>query len=713
MKKNILLVLITVLVGTTAIGQIDRSKPPKPQPNPEININIPEVVEMNNGMKLIVVENHKLPKVTFQLFVDYPTIPEGDKAGLSDIFGELLGSGTESLSKDEFDAKVDYMGATLTTSASGIYASSLTKHTPKLLDLMKQVVLQPAFPEDEFDRIIKQNISAIASEESDPSAMASNVSGVVNYGKNHPYGEIVTEKSLESITLSDVKNHYQTYFRPNYAYMIVVGDITPEEAKNMVEEHFNEWEVGEDLSQEEFAIPTNEGNNVYFVDKPGAVQSQISITHTLDLPPGHQDEIKLKMLNQILGGGSFSARLMSNLREDKAYTYGCYSRISSDELCGSFTAGGSFRNEVTDSAIVEIMSEIAKIAANDVEDEELELAKSSMTGSFARSLENPQTVARFALNTAKYDLESDYYTKYLTQLEAISKEDLREVAKKYLRPENLNIVVVGNSEIAEKLEKFDTNNGIERRDAYGEEVLMLKAAPDDVTVQSIIQKYMYKICSVESVKDYNKFMKKFGYLEMQYSAEMTMQGTTAKIILTQYKGKPNMTASKMKIEAPGQSMIAQKEWFNGEEGGTYIMMQGVTKYEGEELEAKKTATFPFDQFHYIENDKLKIELLGVDELDGVEVFKLKITEEGSEKITHEYYSVESGWLVKQETFDTDDEGNSVTSVIMYGDYKEVKKGLMLPYSMTIVSNGQKIEATLDYAEMGKKPKSPAFDGDFK
>lgn len=710
MKKRIIIALSAVLLGVSSFGQLDRSVPPTPQPNPEIMINIPDVITADNGMKVIIVENHKLPKVSFQLFVDYPIMNEGDKAGISGIFGEMLGSGTKANPKDQFDSKVDYMGANISTNARGFFATSLKKHTPKLLALLSEVVLQPAFPEDEFDRIIKQTISGLASEKTDPNAMAGNVSSVVKYGKNHPYGEITTEETLGNITLDDIKAHYKKYFIPNEAYLVIVGDVTQEEAKGYVNDYFGAWKKGEDLKQDAFDYPKYSGNNVYFVDKPGAVQSQISITHTVDLAPGHEDLVKLRVLNQILGGGSFSARLMSNLREDKAYTYGCYSSISADELIGSFSAGGSFRNEVTDSAIVQIMYEIGRISSDLVTDKELSLVKSSMTGSFARSLESPQTMANFALNTVRYGLPKDYYATYLTRLEKVTKEDLLAMAKKYLRPENLSIVVVGNAEIAEKLEQFDTSGGMEFRNSYGDEAVQLKAVPEGVTIQSVIDTYLTKSFMVGSKDELAGAVANVGFIQKTYKSYIEAFG--AEMFMTSYAAGPNKTASIVKVNSAQGNMIAQKEWFNGTEGGTFVMGAGKAKYEGEDLEAKKESTFPMSQYHYFTNDKYKVELLGIDEVDGKEYYKVKVGRAGEDDFGYEYYSVESGWLEMEETFATDEEGNSVTAIIKYSDFKEVKKGMILPHKMTMDNNGQVLEMELSSAMVKKKAKTTAFDGQF-
>jgi zinc protease len=663
-----------------------------------------------NGLKVIVVENHKLPKVSFNLYVDYPIMKEGDKAGMGDIFGQLLSSGTTNTPKDDFDAKIDYIGATVSTNARGFFASSLKKHTPKMLTLLGEMVISPAFPQDEFDRIIKQSVSALASEKSNPDAMASNVANVVNYGADHPYGEVTTEATLANITLEDIKSHYSKYFIPNQAYLVIVGDLTQEEAKSYVEKYFGSWKKGDESKTEAFSSPSSKGNNVYFVDKPGAVQSSIKITHNIDLKPGHEDLIRLKVLNQILGGGSFSARLMSNLREDKAYTYGCYSSFSPDLIKGEFTAGGNFRNEVTDSAIVQIIAEIEKIANNPVTDTELELVKNSMTGAFARSLERPETMARFALNTVRYNLTKDYYAKYLKAIESVTKDDLLTVAKKYIRSNNLNIVVVGNEEVAEKLSVFDNNGGLEFKTAEGKEQIKLKAVAEGVTAESIIRTYLYKSLSAEDKAEFDKKMSKIGYIMKVQKGFMAAMN--ADLIMTTYAGTPNKTAMTIKANMGTGLMTVQKEYFNGETGGTFQMGAGKTSYEGDKLEEKKNGKFLFSQKHYFTDDNYTIDLMGIDEVEGKEHYKMKISKKDEEDFSLEYYSVETGWLVMEESFSTDDEGNASTIKVIYKEYYDVKKGVMMPKKMIVDQMGQQLEFEVQEVIIKKKPKSTAFDGVF-
>ncbi len=703
--KNLISLLSVFVFTITATAQLDRSVPPKAQPNPEIKIEIPEVIELDNGLRVIAVENHKLPIVSFQLFVDYPISSEGKNTGIGDMMGELLSSGTSETSKDDFDNKIDFMGASFFTTSRGFFASSLRKHTENLLSLLTQVVKAPAFPQDEFDRIKKSHLTDVKGARNNPQTMSRNVVSVVNYGAEHPYGEVTTEKTIESIDLEEIKEYYGSNFLPNNAYLVIVGDLTQDEAKVYAEQYFGDWASGTVDRQESFEVAKSKGNQVYFVDKPGAVQSVISVTHNVELKPGHEDVITLRIMNNILGGGSFSARLMANLREDKAYTYGCYSRIGSDRLIGQFSAGGSFRNEVTDSAIVQIMEEITRISKELVTDEELDLMKKSMTGAFARGLEDPETVARFALNTVRYNLPRNYYSDYLKNLEKVTKEEILECAQKYLRPENLNIVVVGNSEVSDKLLVFDSSNEISFKDHFGQEKLMLKQAPDGITPQLIIDKYCLKTFQVEKPSDIEGKMKKIGYMYIVQTAFIEQMG--ASLTIESHKAKENKTASVTKAGG----MLLQKEWFNGEEGGSFAMGRGSEKYEKDKVESKKKPNFPFTQLHYSKNDDLVMSMIGIDDIDGVEYYKLKIANKTDDDFSYEYYNVKSGMLEIEESFTTDGDGNSQSTMMTYGDYKDVG-GLLIPHKREMTMQGMSFDLEVTQVVVKKKGKTKAFDGEF-
>jgi len=448
-----------------------RSQAPTAGPAPKIQISEPEIFTLDNGLQVVVVENHKIPRVSFQLLLDNDPMLEGEFAGAASMAGQMLSKGTTTRTKAELDEEIDFIGARLSTNDNGLFAASLTKHVPKLLELMSDIVLNPAFPADELDKMKKQQLSSLTSEKDDPNAIARNVANALRYGKDHPYGEMMTEASVKNITLEKCKAYYNTYFKPNVAYMAVVGDITAAEAKVQLDKYLGDWKKG-DVPTHTYDTPMQpDATQIAFVNKEGAVQSVISVTYPIDLKPGAPDAIPASVMNSILGGGVFSGRLMQNLREDKAYTYGARSSIRTNKLVGAFSAGASVRNEVTDSSIVQFIYELHQMRDTDVDAKDLSLVLNSMTGGFARSLERPETLARFALNTIRYDLPKDYYATYLEKLNAVTVADVKAMSMKYIKPENAYILVVGNQdEVAGKLGQFGSSGQVDFYDTEGNPV---------------------------------------------------------------------------------------------------------------------------------------------------------------------------------------------------------------------------------------------------
>jgi len=492
MKKfflTIQVVLAIALVACNSSRKLDRSIVPVAGPAPKIQIGQYQMTTLPNGLKLVVVENHKLPRVSYNINLDIDPLFEGDRAGYAMLSGELMKAGTKSRTKAQIDEAVDFMGASLSTSSNGVFGGCLAKHTEDFLTLMADVVLNPTFPSEELEKSRKQQLSNFANEKTDPNSMSDKIGNVMKYGPTHPYGEFMTEASLKAITTDDLYNYYHDFFRPNVAYLVVVGDITFEKAQAQAIKYFGSWEQKKvrDLS---YTTPLEpQGNVVAFVPLVGAVQSVIDITYPVDIRPGTQDAIVASVLNNILGGSGFQARLMQNLREDKAYTYGAYSSISPDEIIGSFSAGASVRNAVTDSAVTEILFEMDRLVKEPVADSTLQTIKNIMTGGFARSLERPQTIANFALNIEKYKLPKDFYETYLQKLNAVTVADVQAMAKRVLRPANAYITVVGNREEADKLAKFAASGKVNIVNADGTPFSDLKPAPEGVNIQTVIDAY--------------------------------------------------------------------------------------------------------------------------------------------------------------------------------------------------------------------------------
>lgn len=667
MKK--LFIIALSCLSLAAIAQIDRTKLPEPAPARNIEIGDYEKFTLKNGLTVILVEDHKLPTLGWTLTFNTGPITEGDKAGYAGIFGQVMGAGTTSKPKDVFNEEIDFMGASLNVGATSINAFSLSKYKEDILKLMSDVLFNPAFPEDEFDRAIEQSLTGIKQSLDNPDAIAANIRGVVNYGKDHPYGELTTEETLKNITLEDLKQHYAKYFKPNIAYLVVVGDIKKSEAQKLVKDYFGDWKSG-DVQKETFETPEPvTKTNISFVDRPSSVQSVISISYPIDNKPGSPDVVKLSLLNQILGGGGLSTRLNMNLREDKGYTYGANSSIGSSRYSAIFNAGASVRNEVTDSALVQFMYELNKIISEPVSDEELELAKNSAKGSFARSLEGRGTVASFALNTELNDLPEDYYATYLKRVDAVTKEDLLDVAKRYIHPDKANIVVVGKAEeVAPKLQQFGE---ITYYDAYGNvvDVEAAKAAVADVDPFTIINNYIKALGGAEKLKSIT---------DITTTSKANIQGQQISIVV---KKKGN-TMLKQSIGMAG--MTLQELVFN--DGSAKMSVQGQSQEipAGPQLEAIKTDAVIFPELYYKELG-YELTVKGISQVSGKDAYEVVVKPGDAPSFT-QFFSVDSGLLLKEQSVQG---GNEIT------EYTEVN-GIKVPSKMMLNLPGMgSVEATVE------------------
>jgi predicted Zn-dependent peptidase len=320
MKK--IFTLCFLALSTWTMAQVDRSIMPAPTQAKKININDSEVFTTANGITVILSENHKLPRVSFDLNMGSDPRLEGTKAGLSDMAGSMIMSGTKNRTKDQLDQEIDFIGASLGADKSSISMSCLTKHMDKGLTLMSDVLLNANFPQSEFDRIKKQNISGLMSTKSDAGSMAENATVKINF-PNHPFSDVMTEETLNNISREDVESFYRANFTPNGSYLVVVGDINRQQTEAMVNKYFGTWTGGPVYKNQPNSGSFTKGNRVVFVKKPGAVQSVVYVTFPIDMKTGDKNQLPLTVLNGILGGGGFGTRLMQNLREDKAYTYGC------------------------------------------------------------------------------------------------------------------------------------------------------------------------------------------------------------------------------------------------------------------------------------------------------------------------------------------------------------------------------------------------------
>lgn len=655
MKQYIFSFLCLGLSAYQLVGQpLDRSKRPEPGPAPEIKIAKADTFRLENGLRVFVVENHKLPKVSFQLVLDYDPVKEGDKTGVADITGELIKTGTTTKTKEQIDKEIDLMGADFFTSSNGFFASSLKKHSDKLMSIVSDVILNTKLNKDEFDKIRTQTASSLASQKESPNAISAIVTNAVLYGKNHPYGENVTDSTLSRITLADCENFYKAYYRPNVGYLAIVGDITKDEAMKLIKEKLGAWPKGDVPTATYPVVNPAPSTHLALVNRDGSVQSVINITNPISLQPGSADDIPAKVMNNILGGGA-SGRLFQNLREKHGYTYGAYSRISSDELVGNFTASASVRNNVTDSSVVEFMTELYKIRNAEVSDEEIKRTLSFMTGNFARSLEDPKQIANQAINIARYNLPQDYYNNYLKTLNAVNKADVKRVAEKFVLPQNVHIVIVGNAtELKGTLAKFGalTEYDVEGNPIVKKEpVKVVEAA--DINAEQLTEKYTNAIggsAKIKALKDYQIVM------------NMDIQGQPVTTTFS-YKA-PNLTR---KVVQFGPNIITTKI-FDGAKG-IERTMQGTTEFTGKELEDMRvrSAFFPETQYKAL---GIQTKVINIEEVMGKKVYVMEADLPSGEKVTY-YFEKETGLKLRENFRAPSPLGGFATVTVTYDDYKEV------------------------------------------
>ena len=677
--KNIKYIAAAFLFSGMVYAQnIDINAMPKPGPTPAINIAKPNSFKLKNGLTVLVVENNKLPRVNIQLTMDRPPVYEGNIVGVGEIMADQLGTGTTKLSKEEFNKKIDFLGARLSFYPQGAGANTFSKYSTQVISLMADAVVNPKFSAEEVSKSKERTIEGLKTKEKDAGEIARRVDNALTYGKNTALGEFVTEESINRIQLKDVQDFYKKYYAPDNAYLVIVGDVKTSEIKKLVEKEFGKWKKsGTKFAAIEPAknLPATEIN---IVDVPTAVQSVIHVGNPTTLQMKDPQYFSGVIANHILGGAE--TRLFMNLREKNGYTYGAYSHLSTSKYSPNFTANASVRNEVTDKAVVEFMNELKGISQ--IKPEELANAKAKLKGEFIMSLEKPETIARFALNERLYSLPADFYANYLKSIDKVTTADVSAAAKANILPNQSRIFVAGKgSEIADGLEKLGYPVKYFDKFANPASKPETKKIAAGVTAESIGQKYIAAIGGKANVEKINS---------LQMNASATVQGMTIETITL--AAKSGKTSVEMKMM--GQSM--QKIVFDGKDG--YIMAQGQKQPLPAELKEELAANkeiFPELTFN-AKNTTLR----GIENVNGEEVYAIK---KGNKTY---FYSVKTG-LKAGESQTQKMQGQEVIVPTYYSDYKEIS-GVKLPFKISQNMGGIEMNSDVKSYEINK-----ATDKDFK
>lgn len=679
MKKQLTYIAASFLIsGMTMAQKLDLNAMPKAGPTPSINIASPKSFTLKNGLTVMIVENHKLPRVNVTLSMDQPPIYEGKIAGVNNIMANQLGSGTTTMSKDAFNKRVDFLGATIRFSSDGAFANSLSTYFPEVLKLMSDAIINPKFSAEEVEKSKARSIEALKLDEKNAQSIASKVSDAIIYGKNTARGEFETEATNAAIQLKDVQEAYAKYYAPNNAYLVIVGDIKYEEVKKQIEDQFSAWK------KSSFVYPaTPKAKNVAkteisMIDVPSAVQSVINVTNISTLQTKDPQFFAARLANYILGGGG-EARLFMNLREKNAFTYGAYSDLSVSKYTPEFSAQASVRNEVTDKAVTEFLTELKGIAK--IKPEELTNAKAKLSGDFIRSMERPETIARFAVNSKIFNLPADFYSNYLKSIDKVTIADAQNAAKTYILPNQSRIFVAGKSaEVADSLEKLGYT--VNYYDKEANKITKPIAQKVTVTVGQVADKYINAIggkAALEKVQS------------ITLNADATVQGMVINMMLVKAKGGKSIMDMKMM----GNSL--QKIVFDGAKGKMTAQGQSM------DLTAEMIAEMKADNLLFAElgfATKKDLTVSGVEKVNNEDSYVIK---DGS---TIYYYSVATG-LKTGETKIQKINGESMSVPMTFGDYKTVD-GVKYPFKIAQSMMGQNIDFAVKDYQINK-----AKDADFE
>jgi zinc protease len=667
--KKIINLVIAVLLFQCAMAQvtIDRTKKPAAGPAPVIAIKDPVISVLPNGITILVVENHKLPRVRASVNIDAGPILEGKKAGVMQLMAQMLEEGTTSRPKADFDESTDLLGANLNMASNGGSVSSLTRYFDKSFELFADALRNPAFPQESFDKLKTQTLTNLKSSEKSASVISGRVVSALSYGKQTALGEFTTEESVKGLTLNDVKEAYKNHITPSRSYLTFVGDITPAAAKALAIKYLGTW-TGVTLPVPAVANVDNVGaTEIDFVDVPTAVQGELSVSNLINNPLNNPDYHALLLANNILGGGA-EAKLFMNLREKHGFTYGSYSRAGNGRFQAQFKATAAVRSDKADSAVAEMVNEIRNMRDGKVTQEELDMAKAKYNGSFALGMEDPANTATYATNILINGLPKDYYKTFLQKINRVTLADVQRVSKQYFSQENSRIVIVGNgSKILPNLTRLGYPVKMYDKwanpivDKPNTNVTETQKTSDGISAFAIVENYLKALGGKEEVKKINT-------LKATLSSEIMGRAVDATFI----KMNPSMRYDDMKMGP----MTVHQSAFNGVSG--YESQMGKKRdYTPEEAKEFLDEKAVVPQLLYNGAD-YKTEYMGTAKVGSEDAYKLKVVKP-SGKLSVEYYSTKTDLLIREESTQKED-GQEISTTTDFSDYRKVGN-VLFPFTI--------------------------------
>ena len=440
-----------------------------PDPLAPVSFDIPQPIQtvLANGLQVVIFEDERLPLVSYRLAFNSGDINDPPEAtGMTSAMASMLTEGTENYTSRQLAEKIERLGAGIGASASDdfiiVSASSLSLYSSEILGLMAEIVLRPTFPEDELDLYRRNTVEHLKFQRSQPGFLAGEQAARLVYGE-HPYSKVSPSAAdIERLDREKLAGFHAATFIPNNAMLIVVGDVRRQELIAELYEHFGEWKEGSKEQTKFASPPKRDARSLTIVDRAGSAQSNIVLTN-LAIKRNDPDYFPMIVMNQVLGAGA-SSRVFMNLREEKGYTYGAYTRLGAKNRAGDLEATAEVRTAVTGDSLKEFFYELNRIRDETVSEQELADAKNFLTGVFPIRAETQEGLTNLIVNQHIYSLAADYLQTYRENVDAITVDDVQRVAVKYVRPDEMAIVIVGDAsevlpqakEYAETVEIFDT-----------------------------------------------------------------------------------------------------------------------------------------------------------------------------------------------------------------------------------------------------------------
>ncbi len=655
---------------------------PKPGPAPTINIGKPNEFKLKNGLTVIVVENHKLPRVSATLTIDNAPVALGNKKGAESLLSDMLGTGTKSISKEDFNQRIEFLGANVNFWEAGASASSLKKYFNEVFSYLADGALNPNFTAEEFEAVKTRYIEGLKSNEKSVENAAARVRDILIYGKNHPFAEYDTKEGIAAITLADVQDYYTKYYKPNNAYLIVVGDITTKEVKKLANKYFDKWQKGDLVAPALPQAPQVTKTVVDVINMPNAVQSVVGLGYPVQLTKNDPDYYAVQVASTILGG-DFNSKLNMNLREANGWTYGARGGVSDSRYIGRFTTNATVRNEVTDGAVKETLKEVRSMTTDKIDEKQLEDVKAKFLGNFILTLERPETVASQALSTKTNQLSPSFYADYIKNINAVTVDDVLRVSKKYFRPDQARIIVTGKAEqIGDGLEQLGYQ--VNYYDSYGNPIAKPVAAAQktEKTASQIKDDYIKAIGGADKVAKV-KTLKDTGNIDIQ-----GMKG-----IYTIFRKFPNKTSQVIKLP------VAEiKQTFDGEKAFANQGGKNIEVTDGlSELKLTNALFLPLSEGYK------SAEVKGIVTDNGKKLYQVYV----KDLRRTDYYDADGGLLVKSEEL-RDTPAGQFEEITYFSDYKPFD-GILFPTKMEKEVGPQKLSITIDTVEVNKN----VTDANFK